>query len=547
MKKKEPLNQVREFETLPRCLDYMEKEYKEKPALTFYREDGTEITRNYREFTRDVRTCMRALKRAGLDGKHVALISENRYEWVVIFWAVTCLGGVLAAIDVEQPEEEIAEMVSYADARAVFLSDAFLPVMKEWLSGRRRVIILGESGEEESFQDFLELSEDYADGNLRHLPEPEDRALLVYTSGTTSTAKPVVLSHRNLLSNAAGAMAMVCVGERIFTPLPLYHTYSLTCGMLGCLSQGLHFSANGYLKTMMRDIRRFEADTLLSVPMITDSLLRAIWNLQEREGTRQETEQLLEKERKRRKWRLRHRTVRDGHVPEILGPRLRRIISGGAHMNEKTAEELELYGISVLQGYGITECSPLISVNRNHSSRRKSVGTLIPGMEIKFTGGEILVKGPSVFQGYYKNESLTREVLVHGWFHTGDIGYMDKQGYLYICGRKKSLIVFSNGKKVVPEELEQQLVRLPYIREVIVYGARSGQTEDDVTLSAMIYPDREKTAGMSSFEVLEKIQDEISELNRTLPFYKRIQSLKLTETEFVKTGIQKIRRKEGSL
>lgn len=175
------------------------------------------------------------------------------------------------------------------------------------------------------------------------------------------------------------------------------------------------------------------------------------------------------------------------------------------------------------------------------------MGTLIPGMEIKFTGGEILVKGPSVFQGYYKNESLTREVLVHGWFHTGDIGYMDKQGYLYICGRKKSLIVFSNGKKVVPEELEQQLVRLPYIREVIVYGARSGQTEDDVTLSAMIYPDREKTAGMSSFEVLEKIQDEISELNRTLPFYKRIQSLKLTETEFVKTGIQKIRRKEGSL
>ena len=157
------------------------------------------------------------------------------------------------------------------------------------------------------------------------------------------------------------------------------------------------------------------------------------------------------------------------------------------------------------------------------------------------------MKGPSVFSQYYKAEGLTKEALVNGWFHTGDIGYMDKKGFLYICGRKKNLIVFSNGKKVVPEELERYLSALPLIKEVMVYGASSGQTADEVTLSAMVYPDPDATREMSSFEILEKIQEDMSELNKNLPLYKRVQSIKLTEAEFGKTGIRKIKRNEVSL
>ncbi len=229
-------------------------------------------------------------------------------------------------------------------------------------------------------------------------------------------------------------------------------------------------------------------------------------------------------------------------VTRVLGESVFLIICGGAQQNERLAQEFGCYGIKVLQGYGVTECGPLVSVNRNRRHRENSVGVLLPGTSVKIQDGEILVKGPSVFKGYYKSDEETKKAFSDGWFCTGDLGYMDKKGFLYITGRKKNLVVFSNGKKVMPEELEELICEIPLVREVMVYGASNGQTADDVKLSAVIYADPQKTRDMSSYEVLERIQEEIYELNKKLPFHKRIQLIRMTEAEFKKTSIHKIRR-----
>lgn len=545
-----PLYEANRFKTLPQCLAYIKKEYGSRKALTFYEDDGTEKSYTFLEFSKDIEACMDTICRYRMQGKHIAIVGENSYEWAVAFWAVTCTGGTAVAVDVEQTADEIMKAVRYADSEALILSETY-----EGILGKRRPVgrclVMGKKQTDDSFGRFIEEGRKQEYAYEVHTAfenvEPEDEALIVYTSGTTSTAKPVILTHGNLMYNAWGALAMVDAGKRVFTPLPFYHTYALTCGMLGCLAQGIHFSANGSLKTMMRDICFFEPETLISVPMITDTLLKTVKMEQRKAQQRENITYEIEKAKKLRKWHIRTKSYRNRSVDMVLGKNLKLIISGGAHLNEKNAEELGYYGIQVIQGYGITECGPLISSNRNRMNKLKSVGLVLPETELKFIGGEILVKGPSVFKGYYKSEVLTREALVNGWFHTGDIGYMDKKGFLYICGRKKNLIVFSNGKKVVPEELELYLTSLPLVKEGMVYGANSGQTADEVTLSAMIYPDQEKTKGMTSFEILEKIQEDVNELNKRLPLYKRVQSIKLTETEFGKTGIRKIKRNGVSL
>lgn len=221
---------------------------------------------------------------------------------------------------------------------------------------------------------------------------------------------------------------------------------------------------------------------------------------------------------------------------------LKEIICGGAHLSKAISQDMLAFGIHVLEGYGITECSPLISVNRARSYKLSTAGLVLPSVRLEIRDEEIWVKGQSVMLGYYKDEAATAAVLVDGWFNTGDIGHLDKDGFLRITGRKKNLIVLKNGKKIAPEEIESYLKDLPLVKEVVAYGALSGDSTDDVRLAVIIYPDEGAAEGLAPYEVLERLQQDIDKVNQKLPTYKQIQMVNLRNDEFEKTASKKIKR-----
>lgn len=540
MEQKNIYRDVTIYNTLPECLLAVKEIYAENKAITTFRRDATECSVTYREFVKDVQGAAYMMEQRKMSGRHIALVGENSYEWITAFCAIGCIGSIAVPIDVEQPEEELVNLAEFADAAFVIAQKEFLPAFVSW---QKENVIRMETDFTEMIKEGRHTVE--AEGiegfSFGKKVEQDTPLAIVYTSGTTSVSKAVVLSHYNMMYDACCCQASVKLEDRMFDPLPLYHTYSLGCGVLNILAHGQNICINGNLKTLFRDIKLYSPSIMMAVPLVLENLLKEIHRVQEKMGIREQTEQAVEKYRK---GLFMKKPVLINGVSEILGGNLKTICCGGAHLNEKVAEEYFAYGIELLQGYGITECSPLISNSLRGQNRINSVGRLLPGIEMKIVDGEILVKGPCVFQEYYKNPVVTEESFTDGWFHTGDIGYLDRKGYLYICGRKKNLIVFNNGKKVVPEELEAYILEIPLVREVMVYGASAGDAPDEVKLSALICVDMDQTEETDNYKILESIQEEIHKLNSRLPVYKRIQSVKLTEAEFKKTSMQKIQRRK---
>ena len=540
MEQKNIYRDVTIYNTLPECLLAVKEIYAENKAITTFRRDAEERSVTYREFVKDVQGAAYMMEQRKMSGRHIAIVGENSYEWIAAFCAIGCIGSIAVPIDVEQPEEELINLAEFADAVFVIAQKEFLPAFGGW---QKENVIQMETDFTEMIKEGrhaveVEGIEGFSFGKKVERDTP---LAIVYTSGTTSVSKAVVLSHYNMMYDACCCQASVKLEDRMFNPLPLYHTYSLGCGVLNILAHGQNICINGNLKTLFRDIKLYSPSIMMAVPLVLENLLKEIHRVQEKMGIREQTEQAVEKYRK---GLFMKKPVLINGVSEILGENLTTICCGGAHLNEKVAEEYFAYGIELLQGYGITECSPLISNSLRGQNRINSVGRLLPGIEMKIVDGEILVKGPCVFQEYYKNPVVTEESFTDGWFHTGDIGYLDRKGYLYICGRKKNLIVFNNGKKVVPEELEAYILEIPLVREVMVYGASAGDAPDEVKLSALICVDMDQTEETDNYKILESIQEEIHKLNSRLPVYKRIQSVKLTEAEFKKTSMQKIQRRK---
>jgi long-chain acyl-CoA synthetase len=464
-----------------------------------------------------------------------------------MFFGITASGGVAVMVDVEQTDAMIASMISRADAKLAILSESIAPFVRETLEKEGvRVVTDGADQAHETLSDFTSRNVQRDAENLAALktvhPSPDDVAAIAYTSGTSSLPKPVMLTQKGIALNACGSISMVKPTRRVFTTLPMYHTYGLTCGALCILFHGSELGICGDIKRISRDFVQFDAEILMAVPLMAEMIYRRLVHGMEAAGYKKLCDNCL--------WRYNFLRALGLARPMKLLVRAKRkgvgslhtIVCGGAHLAHSVADNLLAFGILVLEGYGITECSPLVSVNRECCRVPHSAGIILPGYKVRIDDEEILVAGEMLMAGYYKDPESTAAAFDGEWFRTGDMGRLSADGFLHITGRKKNLIVLKNGKKIAPEEIESYLDHIPLIREVIAHGAPSGESADDVRLAVTIYPDPEATAGMSPYEVLERLQRHVDNVNSHLPVYKQIQMVNLNSGEFEKTTSRKIKR-----
>ncbi|NLF79862.1 MAG: AMP-binding protein [Clostridia bacterium] len=557
-----PLNPTDYYQTFPEFLREISKKYGDEIAITTYNRQGDKIERSYRVLNADVERLASAFLGAGYEGANIAVIGENSYFWVVAYLAAAISGNVAVCIDIEQSENVLRDMLVSADCRVAVASPNMASLISKLLvdikrqTGEEILLLLNKSEENRAVimpdnYPYLTIDDFCAKHSLSAEAlaaagdkiQPRDTAAIVFTSGTVSISKPVMLSHIGLLFNAADALALVDKQSHCFAVLPFYHTYSFTGAMMTSLIGKMNVCINGDLKTLMRDMTAFKPSIVIAVPIVVESIHKMLWTKIEEAGQKKKVKNLMKigsffgnpslllKAALKKKFR--------GTAVE----RLVIMMSGGAYLAPRVAEDMEGFGFMVLQGYGITECSPLVSINRCGSYDHNSVGPVVPNSEVRVVDDEIQVRGINVMNGYYKRPDLTAESMDGEWFKTGDIGSLDKKGHLHIYGRKKNLIVMNNGKKISPEEYEGVLRDCSLVKEVVAYGANSGSSVDDVKIAIMVYPDPDITAGMTSYEILAQLQQEVDILNSKLPTFKQIQMINIRDTEFSKTASRKIKRK----
>jgi len=507
----------------------------------------------------------RALRRIGLDERdHVAVISENRVQWAIAYLAAATANLVVVPIDKSLKENEIVTILHASDAKAIVYSegmrDAVLTLAPS-VKGLRLFVdmdLTERAGRAFSMTQLIDAEPLDGRGELFPALDPGAVSVIVFTSGAMGRAKGVMLSQRNITANLMAMLAMVELlpSDRFLSVLPIHHTYECTCGLLCPLTAGssVHFARS--LKTVVEDLQRVRATILLAVPLLYDKMFKRIQaGIAEKRlaallvkpmaGVASAAESVGVQGLRRKMFAAIH---------EKLGGAIRILIVGGAAPNPEMARGMRAFGFTMLQGYGLTETSPIVALNRMRKFRDDAAGLPLPNLEVRIADpdeegrGEIVVRGPSVMLGYYKNEEATRSVLKDGWFFTGDYGSFDADGFLHVSGRKKNVIVAANGKNVFPEEVEDQVNAIPLVLESVVYGARGPTGDEEICVMIVpnaetIYQLAEKTGTQITREWIEDgINKEIRDLNRRLPLYKQIRRVRIKEGEFEKTTTQKIKR-----
>ena len=539
------------YESFSGFIDGICAEHADKPALSWFTRKQEMFTYTYAELRERVIAFRAALCTLDIPNARIAIAAENSAEWIVTFLAAATCSCTVACIDVEQSDERIREMIRDVQADILFVSSQYLPICSQLLQEQavQHIALFGDS--ETDGDDTISWNSLYEQGRKLTLsgnvPTPaakSDIAELIFTSGTDGKAKIVMLSESAILKNVQGASNSVYLNTSVYSSLPFYHAYGLNIAVFCPLLEGAHLYINGDIRSALRDLWLSGAETMFAVPLIVKAVQSQIWQKLEADNNAELIDRLCKSGPARKKFL---RTIRKNQLSEIgkatVG-NLKLIVSGGASLDSDIAEDFELLGVKVLQGYGITECSPLIAVNCSYANKPGTVGLPLDSAELRIENDEIWVKGPCVMLGYYNDPEQTAAAFEDGWFKTGDLGHFDKDGFLVLTGRKKNLIVFSNGKKISPEMLERLIIRIPLVKEVVVYGSASGTASDDVKITANIFPDPEKSAGMASYELLNRIQEDIEKINETLPAYQQIQMITLREKEFPKTSIRKVMRQQ---
>ena len=522
----------------------------------------------YKQLLADVNSLGTALLNRNFKDKRIAVIGKNCYQWAVSYLAAVCGVGICVPLDKELPAEELKQLVMDAGVSCVLLDkayeDIFCDIRDEKDTDLEILVNFESRNEEKDIMSFEHLIEEgqkqLATGDRQFLDaeiDAEKMAVILYTSGTTGVAKGVMLSHANICDNLMGAPTFLHVTEDdiFFSVLPIHHTYECTCGLLIPLYMGSAIAYCQGLRHIEKNMKEIKPTIFLGVPLLLEGLYKKIWKEIKKQGKEQALKKvlLLNRLSKKINVNLAKPFVKDIH--KVFGGRMKILISGGAAINPKVLEFFNDIGFIAIQGYGLTECSPLAALNPDRSwlMRSDSAGHVMPGMEVKVVNkgsdgvGEIVFKGPSVMLGYYNNKEATEEVLRGGWFYTGDLGYVDNDGYIYITGRLKNVIITQNGKNVYPEELENYLKNISCIDEAMVWGQNSEIDERDTIIAATVTLDEEALTeaigeNYTDEEKRDFIWEEVDKINENLPLFKKIKKVVIKEDDFEKTTAKKIKR-----
>ena len=542
--------EVRPIENLKEMLYTSAATWPEKNAFLEKR-DGVYEGITFNQYLLDVEGLGTELCARGLLGKRVIVTGENCYAWALAYMTVICGLGVVIPVDKEIPPEEIANIANISEADAVIYSAKYEDKIKkiekpldficfDELSG---LCAAGREKINAGDRTYLDLEID-----------KNEMASLIFTSGTTGVSKGVMLSHHNITFNLTEMCQMIYIGpeDTFLSVLPLHHAYECTCGFLCQIYRGSTIAYCEGLRYIMKNMKEVHPTMILCVPLLIETMYHKIWANIRKNGMEKMVKKALAASNASRKIGIDLRKKLFSEIHETFGGKLRMMIAGGAAVDPDILKGLRDFGILAVQGYGLTECAPLAAVNRDKFYCDSSAGLATPHATLEIVDaaedgtGDIRFKGENIMLGYYKAPELTAEVIVDGWLYTGDLGFIDKDGFLHITGRRKNVIVTANGKNIFPEELETYLSRNPYVLESVVVGVPD-ETGRDYDIVAMILPDRERLDeenpdGYSEELVREKLTEAVKQANSMVQQYKRIKKFLVRSEEFPKNTSKKIKR-----
>jgi len=554
---------IRDFRDL---LKQSEELFPEKAAFWIRIDNGEFRSITYRHFKEDVDALGAALRSLGLDGGFISVMGENRYEWCVSYLAVTNHTGVIVPMDKELPLAEKGNLLNRSGASALIFSGRLTNDILALKNSGSPVKYFISMDQEEDSEDFLSFRKLLEKGRLlieqgkadldAYKIDDTAMSILLFTSGTTDLAKGVMLSQKNICSDIMGVSKTVHVDSNDITLsiLPLHHTYECTLDFLTIIYSGATIAFNEGLKHIQKNLGEVRPTIMVTVPLLLENLYKKVWNqIGKKPGMKFIVRAMIGISIILKFFHIDVRRAMFGSIHRSLGGRLRLIVTGAAAIDPVVSNGLNHFGFKVLQGYGLTECSPLVIGERDNFHGNASVGLPLPGVEVRIDNpdqngvGEIVAKGDNVMLGYYKNEEATAKYLKDGWFHTGDLGKITKSGAYYITGRLKNVIVTKNGKNIFPEEVESYINRSPYVLESLVTGYeddKSGETMVGAHILPNLDAIREKLKGHtpSMEEIRSIISEVVKNTNKDMPLYKRISTFTIRESDFIKTTTMKIKR-----
>ena len=539
--------------------------YADKPAYRIKVEEGKYQIYTHKEVRNMINNLGTALINLGLKGKRIAVIGENRYEWEIAYLSIVCGTGIVVPLDKSLPANELELLIERSDIEAIFYTKKYSDIIQNIkFSEKNKLKHLismdsDEHGEgiysqKELIQTGKKLIEEGNKEFLNAQINPKEMNIMLFTSGTTSKSKVVALSHENVCTNLMdiGSVLDVTQEDVFLSILPIHHVFECTVGFLFSLYKGAETVFCDGLRHIVENLNEYHVTVMACVPGIYERIFMMIRKKLEKQG---KIEEILENEEKYKNSSMQKKKEVFKEIHDMLGGKIKLLISGAAALDKTIEEKYRLLGLNLVQGYGLTETSPVVAVGTNKNYKLGSIGKTVPSVEAKLVDvnddgiGELVVRGSSVMLGYYENEKVNKKSLQDGWFYTGDLAKIDEEGYIFICGRKKSVIVLKNGKNIFPEELENLVNKIEGVKEAFIFGKAQSDDKNNIKINVKIVFDRDVIKDVYKVEkdedIYKVLSKKIKEVNQTMPSYKAIRGMILTEEPLIKTTTNKIKRQEN--